>query len=244
MDIKEAQDALVALARKQGKEHLLYQEVQEPDDTVIADLEAQKRAQYEAFIASLPESYRDVSFESWDWIPELGAAHRTVRDWSEAGPFHGSGLYLHSRRKGTGKTHLAIAAGKVLARGRRVRYVNVVSLMERVYIGYRDPSRAVDVEALGRNCDYLILDDLGAEKISDRVDERLYLLINTAIGAHTKLIVTTNLTYAELAMKCDDRTVSRIVGATDAVDMESPEDYRKRIHKQRKLKMEGGDDVL
>ena len=44
-------------------------------------------------------------------------------------------------------------------------------------------------------CDLLIIDDFGAEKITDWVLEKVFLLIDTRYKTEKPLIITTNLEY-------------------------------------------------
>jgi DNA replication protein DnaC len=71
----------------------------------------------------------------------------------------------------------------------------------------------------------LILDDLGAEKISDWVREQLYIIINRRYENMLPTIVTTNCTTAELVERLGERTVSRLIEMTDAYKI-TTDDYR------------------
>ena len=50
-----------------------------------------------------------------------------------------------------------------------------------------------DVLNYVKNCDLLIIDDLGVEKISDWVRDKVFTLIDTRYRAEKPLIITTNL---------------------------------------------------
>ncbi len=56
----------------------------------------------------------------------------------------------------------------------------------------------------------LVLDDLGAEKISDWSRQTFYLLIDRRYREIKQTIITSNLTHDQLAGQLDDRIASRI----------------------------------
>ncbi|HUS92194.1 MAG TPA: hypothetical protein VM695_10115 [Phycisphaerae bacterium] len=56
----------------------------------------------------------------------------------------------------------------------------------------------------------LVLDDLGAEKVTDWVDEMLYLVVDGRIEANKPIITTTNLTPQELGER-NPRLASRLL---------------------------------
>lgn len=103
----------------------------------------------------------------------------------------------------TGKTHAAFAIGnQAAASGRRPWWVvawNVADLNDKLR-----PGGPVRVYEYAERCDLLILDDLGAEKISDWTLQELYRLLdarvrNARLGRKT--IITTNLPYDERGFK-------------------------------------------
>lgn len=226
------EEALRQAARAAGKEHLLDLECVENPGVMDTEVDA-RTSRYESFVARLPALYGDMTFGTWRENSTLTESVTTVQAWAEFYPSVDAGLFIYSKRSGTGKTHLAIAAGQVLAsKGYRVTLIDVVAFLERIKAGFDDKQPRVIVEDVARYTDVLILDDLGAEKATAWVDEQFYLLINAAIASKVTLIVTSNLTYKELAGRISERVVSRIVGATDGIVM-GDSDYRREQHKER-----------
>ncbi len=186
------------------------------------------------YIESLPPLYRDATFDTFDDVPGLTTSVKAAEAWAWAWRDQFTGLYLVSKERGTGKTHIATAIGHVASgAGAKVRFVNVVSLLNRIQNGFGNGHPRIDVEGLAQSADILILDDLGAERQKEWVEEQFYLLVNTAISHRTRLVVTSNLPYDSLAERFDDRLVSRIIGATDRLVFDAP-DYRLRKHKERR----------
>jgi DNA replication protein DnaC len=113
---------------------------------------------------------------------------------------------------GLGKTHLALAiANSAAAQGLAVIYdtaQNIFSKMEDENFG-RSEKRYTP---LVLDCDLLILDDIGAEFVTNYTISALYNIINTRILSHKPIIISTNLAKSELTTKYNERIVSRLIG--------------------------------
>lgn len=75
----------------------------------------------------------------------------------------------------------------------------------------------------------LFIDDIGAEKNTEFVDETLYHLINTRNEKMLPTFFTSNLSLKELAKKNGDRLASRIAGMCEIIKLEG-EDKRIKNH--------------
>jgi DNA replication protein DnaC len=78
----------------------------------------------------------------------------------------------------------------------------------------KDPEGAMDTY---RDADMLLLDDLGAAKSSEWVEETTYRLLNRRYEAMLPSIFTTNLPLAELREGLGDRLASRLVEICERV---------------------------
>ncbi len=72
----------------------------------------------------------------------------------------------------------------------------------------------------------LILDDLGAAKTSEFVEEQTYRLINRRYNAMLPTLITTNLRIRDLKAYLGDRVTSRLAEMTTRVEFE-PVDRRR-----------------
>ena len=75
-------------------------------------------------------------------------------------------------------------------------------------------------------CDLLIIDDLGAEFVTQFSISALYNLINTRQNKGLSTIISTNLSASELAGKYEGRIYSRIIGSDYTVLRFEGEDRR------------------
>ena len=73
--------------------------------------------------------------------------------------------------------------------------------------------------------EWLVIDDIGSEKVSDWSRQMLYLLIDRRYRNMMPTIITSNLTLKQLSEQIDDRIASRIYEMGIVVDMGNV-DYR------------------
>lgn len=180
----------------------------------------------------IPARYQDAS---WEQVPaNLKAMVEKIRETRR-------GIYLHGE-VGTGKTHVAYGIYKHLqtpqdqgGMGLKAQILNTTELMfdirkdfdRSAYDKQRWDERLRDYRGV------LILDDIGAERLTDFVAETFYFIINSRYNEMLPTIFTSNLPIGELADRIGDRAASRIIELCDIVKLEG-EDRRLQIAKARK----------
>lgn len=174
-------------------------------------------------MTSKPARYEHAS---WDDVPKN--IQKLVENMRESR----RGLYIHGD-VGTGKTHIAYAINDFLKV--QTRFHNTTEL---IFDIKRDFDRlSYDKmrwdERLSDHKGMLILDDIGAERMTDYVAEVFYLIINKRYNDMLPIIFTSNLSVGELAERVGDRTASRIIEMCDVVKLEG-EDRRILHAKQNK----------
>lgn len=121
---------------------------------------------------------------------------------------------------GLGKTHLSLAiANEVIRRGYGVIYVSAPALLSKLEKEYfsRGASDDNTTETLC-DCDLLIIDDLGTEFRTQFSVSQLYNIFNSRVLQNKPVIISTNMTMAELEKAYSARFVSRINGAAQKLD--------------------------
>lgn len=119
---------------------------------------------------------------------------------------------------GLGKTHLSLAiAASVTEMGCGVVYTPVQKLMDKLeaakfsYAPEAKEQYSRDLENV-LTCDLLVLDDLGAEFITQFSASALYNIVNTRLVENRPSIISTNLGPAEIQQKYSPRMLSRLMG--------------------------------
>lgn len=115
---------------------------------------------------------------------------------------------------GRGKTHLAMCISRsVKDKGYTVLAIKSIDLLNRLRKCYQSKEQDQEIEVMRvlKNVELLLIDDIGSEKVTGWVEEKLYEVIDTR---HERLttIFTTNLNGEEMSKKLGQAIASRIFG--------------------------------
>ena len=147
--------------------------------------------------AQIPSLYRNASFENFtitnaDLRPAVLAVKKYVDDFpNDTRP----GLLLIGE-PGTGKTHLAVSAlRRIIEKGFECLFCDYQNLLDRIRSGYDVASNSADREAyrVALDSEVLLLDDLGAHRVTDWVEDTVTAIITYRCNHRKPLIATTNL---------------------------------------------------
>lgn len=201
------------------------------DPAAVAALsdEPEPYSAMEALSAGMPPRYRGAVAEhpqvlAWahEVIQQAVAPSIGARRQVATGP-----SLLMAGVVGAGKTHEAYGAVTALVQagiGVRWRATTAADL----YAELR-PSSDTDAErvlATYSRVPLLVLDDLGAAKMSEFVEEQTYRLINRRYNHMLPTLITTNLRIRDLKAYLGDRVTSRLAQMTTRVEFE-PVDRRR-----------------
>lgn len=187
--------------------------------------------------ARVPRAYEGDTFA--DYIvteankDAVDAAHMMVADEIK-------GLFLHGE-KGTGKTKLAaIIANERAGAGKPVLFASVPDLMADIRASFASGGTSERVQAV-KETPFLVLDDLGAEKMTEWVGEQLFCIVNHRYNEQLPTVVTSNYSPTQIIRHMatvdrggnviDDmqgqRIMSRIYGMCERVEIRGA-DWRMR----------------
>ena len=142
------------------------------------------------------------------------------------------GLFVYGVR-GTGKTKLAaIIANEQARAGHPVLFASVPDLMADIRASFDGGKTAETVQAV-KETPFLVLDDLGSEKMSEWVGEQLFCIVNHRYNERLQTVVTSNYSPTEIIAHMatvngkgeviDDmqgqRIMSRIYGMCERVEI-------------------------
>ena len=146
--------------------------------------------------ARIPRRYQHCDFANFrDYNESLKRAKARAIKLAEAFPAADRGLFLEGS-PGVGKTHLAVAVLRhvVAATSARALFYDTRDLLRVIRSTYDPVVRTTEVEVLRpvMQADLLVLDDLGAEKTTEWVEETLNLIVNTRYSERRITVFTSN----------------------------------------------------
>ena len=193
--------------------------------------------------AGVPPNYERATLENFE-IPQdnpiarnaLGEALMQVKGFVREFPAADHPGLLLVGDTGTGKTHLAVAAMKILLeRGHECVFFDFQNLLDRIRSGWDANAGAADREAYRTALDteVLLLDDLGSHRTIDWIEDTVTSIITYRCNHQKPLIATTNLPDKEapgdprrkLGEVIGRRAHSRLHEMCKVVEI-SVEDYR------------------
>ncbi len=186
-------------------------------------------------ISNLGERFSKSTFESF--LDRSGSetaykiAMKYVKTFKE---WNGESLMIWGD-PGNGKTHLAAAIVNELSKkGYIVVFQSVPELLQRIRSTFNSENKENETQIMRAllECDLLILDDIGAEKTTEWVEEKLFNIIDGRYRKELPTLYTSNLQPKELQNQVGKRSYDRMVETSLTVENKA-ESYRREIAKQR-----------
>lgn len=144
--------------------------------------------------ARIPRAYDGDTFEDYA-VTDGNKGAVAAAKLMTAGEI--GGLFVYGVR-GTGKTMLAaIIANERAKAGHPVLFASVPDLMADIRGSFKDGSTSETVQAV-KETPFLVLDDLGSEKMSEWVGEQLFCIVNHRYNERLQTVVTSNYSPTEI----------------------------------------------
>ncbi|MBZ9635618.1 ATP-binding protein [Clostridium sp. FP1] len=193
--------------------------------------------------SNLGEKFKTRTFTTFKISNENKVAHETCRRYAEkfkALNKKGIGLLI-TGNYGAGKTHLAAAiAHELIKQNYQPIFGTLITLLGKVKASYGDThSKENEEQIINRyiNCDLLIIDDLGKEKPTEWILEKLYYIVNCRYENNKPITITSNYNDTKLMdrltvgdnLETSEAIVSRMFEMCQGVNMQECKDYRREI---------------
>jgi DNA replication protein DnaC len=165
--------------------------------------------------ANIPKRYQHCTLGNFTAYNEsLERAVVQAGRVADAFPEVARGLFLEGQ-PGVGKTHLAVAVLKqaIQTTGARGLFYDTRDLLRVIRSTYDPSTRTTELDILRpvMTAELLVLDDLGAEKTSEWVDETMNLIVNTRYNERRLTIFTSN--YPDIPDDTDPQSLLFRIGS-------------------------------
>ncbi len=179
------------------------------------------------------ETFKSMNFDSFRTTPGNRRAIEVLNIWK---PTDSWGVLLQGN-PGVGKSHLLFAlANKWIEQGVGFLFENVSEMFDTLRAGYDKGTYKEEMNRI-QSTEVLVMDDLGSEKPSEWVEEKLFQVLDHRVMHSKPTFFTTNCKSSDLKNKLHERITSRIKDMATVVVV-GGEDWRNKKYEDRLTEIE------
>jgi len=217
----------------------------------VTELETKRIREFEQFekqqairklfsISNLGEKFAQATLENFKHREGTELVFKATKQFIEEFPNWKQEALLIWGTYGNGKTHLGASVTNALnEKGYIVVFQSVPELLRRIRSTFGKGQKESEHQIMKAllECDLLVLDDIGAEKLTDWVQETMFDIIDGRYRRKLPTFCTSNLKPVELADQIGVRSYDRLVETSLIVENKATS-YRRELAKNRMKEFE------
>ncbi|MDR0128655.1 ATP-binding protein [Priestia megaterium] len=180
-------------------------------------------------IHNLGERFKESSIDSFMPRPGAENVYKFAKIYVNEFDSWGEESLILWGVPGNGKSHLAAAiANELDSKGKIVVFISMPELLEKIRSTFNKESHETEdkiMKAL-QDCDLLIIDDIGAEKVTEWVEDIIFRIVDGRYRKKQPILATSNLRPDLLADKIGERSYDRLTEMSQSIENKSTS-YRK-----------------
>lgn len=191
-------------------------------------------------ISDIGERYESAGFDEFEVRIGAENAYKIAIHYSQNFEEFGLESLLLWGEPGNGKSHLAAAIHNNLRKQNKVVvFISMPDLLKKIRSTFNRNSEESEEQILRalNLCDLLIIDDIGAEKVSEWVQEVIFIIVDSRYRRNRPILATSNLEPKQLADRIGKRAYDRLVEMSQPIENKATS-YRREIAKNRVSKFD------
>lgn len=211
------------------------------EDKQRAKFQEQRKLREMFSISDLGEKFEQASFEKFNIVKGTENAFKLSKRFVkevDTELWKGVALMLWGEA-GNGKSLLAASvANELESKGKTVVFISMPNLLQKIRNTFNNNNRETENEIMKalHTCDLLIIDDIGAEKITDWVEDVIFRIVDGRYTRKKQIFITSNLSPEDLGKKIGFRSMDRLTEMCQSINNKGTS-YRKIIAQERLKKI-------